>query len=92
MMSETHCRSCGDALTRDDLAYDDNGYCYDCNLDSHTMTPEEEFEHYWNNPANQVEYTCQACSRKFTGHEARGPLGYCDTCADRIERGEDLYY
>ena len=66
--------------------YDDEDY-----FDGY-MDPDEEFNAWWNDPKNQVEHTCQACERKFKGHESRGPLAFCETCADKIERGEDLYY
>lgn len=41
----------------------------------------------WNDPNQYVEYTCEGCGEKFRGHQARGPLGYCDSCADIRERG-----
>lgn len=46
----------------------------------------------WHAKHNQMEHKCKACGRRFTGHFARGPLAICDFCADRAERGEDIYY
>ena len=44
----------------------------------------------WNDPAKQLEHACQGCGTKFKAHESRGKLAYCDSCADRIKRGEDI--
>lgn len=39
--------------------------------------------------AQKVDRTCGYCKRVFRGMPDHG---VCDSCADRIERGEDLYY
>ena len=54
--------------------------------------PVEEFDEYWHDPRNYIEHTCQGCGNTFKGHKDRGTLGFCDSCADKIERGEDVYY
>ena len=60
---------------------DEDPYAYE--------TEEEQFnrEYY----GNLAEHTCNACGCRFKAPAMRGPLGYCDNCADKRERGEDLY-
>lgn len=39
--------------------------------------------------SQKVDRQCEACGRKFRGMPDHG---FCDSCADKRERGEDLYY
>ena len=41
--------------------------------------------HEWHAPGNQTTH------EKFKAHYARGPLAYCDRCADIPEAGGDPY-
>ena len=61
----------------------------------------DEMEHFLEDPEgycewfaeeNQREHTCEACKATFKSHRARGKLSYCDSCTDKLERGEDIYY
>ena len=52
---------------------------------------EEEVEFYrWFHTQNQVTHECEGCGRKFSANACRGPLAYCDGCADKIEMGWDV--
>ena len=60
--------------------YDDDDYFDD----------EESFNRQWNDPKNHTQHTCKGCGATFGAHYSRGPLAYCDGCADRIEQGWDI--
>ena len=49
--------------------------------------PEEYRE--WHHPKNQATHTCKGCRARFKANKARGPLAYCDRCADLIEQGRE---
>lgn len=80
LTDEQEANLCDDCKTElDDIRFD-------------SMSPEDRFEYEWNAPQNQVEHVCEACGVTFKANKLRGPLGFCDGCADKRERGEDLYY
>ena len=48
----------------------------------------EEYMEWWSQP--MMEHECQGCGLIFRAQASRGPLGYCDGCADRREQGMEL--
>ena len=52
---------------------------------------DNKFERDWHNPRSQAKHTCKGCQTTFHAHNSRGPLAYCDSCADAIESGLGPY-
>lgn len=62
------------------LYYDDNYGAYD-------IQDEDDIEFYHRTQAESVEKKCEGCRRMV---KIRPDYAYCNRCADRLERGEDL--
>lgn len=63
---------------------------YDEDYDDYEDEPlndEEAFNRQYYASSNQREHKCQGCGGTFRAYYGRGPLAYCDMCADRIEAG-----
>lgn len=60
--------------------YDDNFGCWD-------IQDEEDLEFYFQVQEESIEKICDGCGRKV---RLRPDYGYCNSCADKIERGWDL--
>jgi rRNA maturation endonuclease Nob1 len=60
--------------------YDDNYGWYD-------IQDEEDIAFYHRTQAQSVEKKCQGCGRTV---RIKPEYGYCNSCADKIERGIDF--
>jgi rRNA maturation endonuclease Nob1 len=61
--------------------HDDNFGCYD-------IQDEDDVEFYKQVQRESVWKKCQGCGRKV---KLRPDYGICNSCAERLERGQDLY-
>lgn len=72
-------------------------FCEECYHD-HANTKEEEMRWLEINEPDRwwamqpmTEHQCEGCGCTFKGQTVRGPLAYCDGCADKIEMGVDIH-
>ena len=61
---------------------------YDDEYDYTPTSEEAEFNRSYY--GNLMEHVCEGCDAKFKAPAMRGPLAYCDSCADIIERGGEV--
>ena len=62
------------------------GY-YDDNYGWYEIRDEEDIRFYHETQRQSVWKTCQGCGRKV---KIKPDYGYCNSCADKIERGYDF--
>lgn len=62
--------------------YDDNFGCYEIN-------DEDDIEFYHEMQRQSVTKECAGCGRKV---RIKHDYAYCNSCADKIERGIDIDY
>lgn len=62
------------------------GY-YDDNYGWYEIHDEEDIRFYHETQRQSVWKTCQGCGRKV---KIKPDYGYCNSCADKIERGMDF--
>jgi hypothetical protein len=60
---------------------------YDDNFGHYTIESEEDIEFYHEMQRQSVRKKCQGCGRMV---RIKPEYGYCNSCAERIERGEDF--
>lgn len=60
---------------------------YDDNFGHYDIESDEDVEFYFQMQARSVEKTCQGCGRTV---KIDPKYAYCNTCADKLERGMDL--
>lgn len=64
------------------LYYDDNYGAYD-------IQDEEDIAFYHETQRKSVSKKCKGCGRMV---RIKPDYAYCNSCADAIERGEDVYF
>jgi hypothetical protein len=62
---------------------------YSDNYGWHDMEDEDDLRFYHESVNRSVEKTCQGCGRTV---RILPDYAYCNSCADKIERGEDIGY
>ena len=70
----------------------ENGYCPDCEFGDDTNefdTDDDNLAYARMLNRQGVERECQYCKTKFLGMPDHG---VCNSCADAVERGEDMEY
>lgn len=62
---------------------------YDDNFGFYDMSEAETAEFYEQVQRESIEKECEGCGRQV---RIRPGYAYCNSCAERLERGEDLCY
>lgn len=60
---------------------------YDDNFGAYDIRDEDDVEFYRQVQAESIWKRCRGCQRRV---KLRPDYGYCNSCANRRERGEDL--
>lgn len=60
---------------------------YDDNFGHYDINDEDDVQFYREMQATSVEKTCSGCGRKV---RIQPHYAYCNSCAEKIERGQDL--
>lgn len=62
---------------------------FDDNFGAYEIRDEDDVEFYWEMQRSNVEKKCRGCGRLV---RIQPNYAYCNTCADKLERGLDLDY
>ena len=90
------CEGCGET----DIEFqslDASHLCEECGYEAEDARAEqmewlrEQDPEAWWAAQPMTTHRCQGCGVDFQAQTARGSLGYCDGCADRIEMGVDVH-
>lgn len=60
---------------------------YDDNFGLYVIEDKEDEDFYRQVQSESIWKTCTGCNRRV---KLRPDYGYCNSCADRLERGEDI--